>query len=406
MDVISLFSGAGGLDLGLEAAGFKTRLCVEIDEDARATLKLNRPGWPLSQPGDIHELNPVQVLAQAGLKPRQVTLLAGGPPCAPFSKSGYWSRGDSARLKDPRAKTLTAYLRVVETALPVVLLLENVKGLAFDGKDEGLQLLRQEIAAINARQRTNYVPQIVHMNAADYGVPQIRERIFVVAHIDGAPFVTPPPTHKNSEASAQERLLPYLTAWDAIGDLDFEVCPEELQPTGKWAALLPTVPEGKNYLWHTPRSGGMPLFGWRTRYWSFLLKLAKNQPSWTIQAEPGPATGPFHWKNRLLSVAELRRLQTFPDDYQIEGDRRSVQRQIGNAVPCAIGELLGLEIRRQFLRTRVRRELKLIPARRPRCPRPHRLRSVPTRYACLKRKHRDHPGTGRGPGARRRQAAQ
>ena len=107
-----------------------------------------------------------------------------------------------------------------------------------------------------------------------------------------------------------------------------------------------------------------PLFGWRTKFWSFLLKLAKDRPSWTIQAEPGPATGPFHWKSRLLSIEELCRLQTFPRGYEIQGDRRSAQRQVGNAVPSAIAELLGLEIRRQFFGERVRRTLRLLPTRR------------------------------------------
>jgi len=123
--VISLFTGAGGLDLGLEAAGFDTRLCVEIDEDARTTLRMNRPDWKIAEPGDIHRIEPTEILRQAGLKPGQTTLLAGGPPCQPFSKSGYWSRGDSGRLKDPRANTLKAYLRIVEIAMPKVFLLET-----------------------------------------------------------------------------------------------------------------------------------------------------------------------------------------------------------------------------------------------------------------------------------------
>jgi len=109
--------------------------------------------------------------------------------------------------------------------------------------------------------------------------------------------------------------------------------------------LLKSIPEGKNYLWHTPRGAGEPLFGWRTRYWSFLLKLSKGQPSWTIQAEPGPATGPFHWRNRLLSIQELVRLQTFPDEYEIVGSRRSAQMQVGNAVPPFLAEQVTIALR-------------------------------------------------------------
>src|SRR5262249_52166051 len=134
--VLSLFTGAGGLDLGLEAAGFQTRLCVEVDDDARATIRRNRPRWKLATPGDIHKHAPDDLLALAGLKAGELDLLAGGPPCQPFSKSGYWSAGDSKRLRDPRAATLDAYLRVFEAALPRTMLLENVRGLTFDGKDE------------------------------------------------------------------------------------------------------------------------------------------------------------------------------------------------------------------------------------------------------------------------------
>jgi DNA (cytosine-5)-methyltransferase 1 len=399
--LFSLFSGAGGLDLGLEAAGFDTVLCVEDDHDCRATLRRNRPGWRLSDPGDIHELEPSKLLRQARLKPRQLTLLAGGPPCQPFSKSMYWSTGDSPRLRDPRAKTLHAYLDVVEATLPHVLLLENVKGLAFDGKNEGLRLLEWGLRRINKACSTSYAPQTITLNAADYGVPQIRERVFVVASVDGRQIEMPAPTH--GEGPSKE---PVLTAWDAIGELDVDSWPAELDASGRWAGLLPSIPEGQNYLWHTPRNsenGGEPLFGWRTRFWSFLLKLAKAQPSWTIQAEPGPATGPFHWKSRLLSIEEMCRLQTFPREYKIVGARRSARRQVGNAVPSAIGELLGLELRRQLSGDRVRRSLRLLPERAPECPRRERVSRVPREYLDLRAEHREHPGTGLGPAARRRE---
>jgi DNA (cytosine-5)-methyltransferase 1 len=218
-----------------------------------------------------------------------------------------------------------------------VMLLENVRGLTFDGKDEGARLLQKSVERINRKKKTNYQLVTLHLNAAHYGVPQLRERVFIIASRSGEVFEAPRPTHGDGEGRE-----PYRTAWDAIGDLDVADWPEGLAPKGKWGRLLPSVPEGQNYLWHTPGGGGEPLFGWRMRFWSFLLKLAKNQPSWTIQAEPGPATGPFHWRSRLLSVHELARLQTFPEGYVFDGDRRSAQRQIGNAVPCALAELLGL----------------------------------------------------------------
>jgi len=397
--VLSLFTGAGGLDVGLETAGFQTRLCVEIDERARATLRRNRPRWTLATPGDVHEPAAEDLLTLGGLKKGELDLLAGGPPCQPFSKSGYWSGGDSKRLDDPRAATLRAYLRVVEAALPRVVLLENVRGLTFDGKDEGFRLLEKGFERINRRRKTSYHVNVLHLNAADYGVPQFRERVFLIATRTGAMFHRPPATHGDDG-----RLKAYRTAWDAIGDLDGDEWSEELAATGKWARLLPSIPEGQNYLWHTPGAGGDSLFGWRTRYWSFLLKLAKNRPSWTIQAEPGPATGPFHWKSRLLSVRELCRLQTFPDNYVIDGDRRSAHRQLGNAVPCALAELIGLEIQRQILAVPgVRTKLQLLPKSRGSCPQPERTTKVPKEYLALRGKHRPHPGTGLGPGARRRE---
>ncbi len=111
----------------------------------------------------------------------------------------------------------------------------------------------------------------------------------------------------------------------------------------------------------------MPLFGWRRRYWNFLLKLAKRLPSRTIQAQPGPAVGPFHWENRRLSDRELCRLQTFPDDVQVHGNRMSVQRQIGNAVPSLLAEVLGREIKTQLLGYRRTSEpLRLLPPDRSR----------------------------------------
>lgn len=398
--VLSLYTGAGGLDLGLEAAGFNSVLCVEQDEDARKTLTLNRPKWRLSYPGDIFKISNRDLLDQAELKPRQLALLAGGPPCQPFSKSGYWSNGDAPRLHDPRALTLVAFLKVVEATLPQVLLLENVKGLDYNGKREGLLLLKQGLKSINRRKRTSYSPQVFSWNAAQYGVPQIRERLFLIAHIDGAKFVEPPPTHGSTNG-----LESYMTAWDAIGDLDHTYWSDDLNPRGRWAGLLPSIPEGKNYLWHTPRNqadGAKPLFGWRTRFWSFLLKLSKRKPSWTIQAAPGPATGPFHWRSRLLSIEELLRLQTFPDAYTIVGTRRSAHRQIGNAVPSAIGELLGLEIRRQIFGERVRRKLKLLPTRKTDYPGSEKITPVPESYLIYCDKHSDHPGTGYGPAARSR----
>jgi DNA (cytosine-5)-methyltransferase 1 len=225
----------------------------------------------------------------------------------------------------------------------------------------------------------------------------------VIGHREGKEFSFPQPTHfARNGSDLPVGLQAYTTAWDAIGDLENETVPA-LQLKGKWADLLPSVPEGENYLWHTERGEGLHLFGWRRRYWSFLLKLSKQLPSWTIQAQPGPAIGPFHWKNRRLSARELCRLQTVPDGYEILGNISSVQRQVGNAVPSALAEVLARAMRRQLLGHRIKLESTLIPMPRRPVPAPEPVRPVPGKYRHLVGNHEAHPGTGKGFAANRRE---
>lgn len=400
--VISLFSGAGGLDYGFEAAGFETGVAVEMSSACCETLRANRK-WPVIE-RDIFEVSSKEMLEAAGLKKGEAGLLIGGPPCQPFSKSGYWAKGDAARLDDPRANTLGAYLRVLEETLPRAFLLENVEGLAYRGKDEGLRLLLDVIAKINKRTKSNYQPTFKVLNAADFGVPQVRKRLIMIASREGTTFDFP--SNGFNAVGTQLSLFnsPPLrrTAWDAIGDVTPDPN-EDLDLTGRWADLLPSIPEGHNYQWHTDRMGGEPLFGWRRHFWSFLLKLAKDQPSWTIQAQPGPASGPFHWNNRRLSMRELCRLQTFPDDVSIVGNRTSVQRQVGNAVPSLLGEILGRAIRVQLLDLPLPRGgLRLLPPSRNPTPAAEPLKRVPRRFLARRGKFTAHPGTGLGNGAQQR----
>src|SRR4051794_22290807 len=134
LNVLSLFTGAGGLDLGLEAAGFHVAGCVERDEDCRQTLAQNTD-WSVAKQGDVEAIEPAKLLKELGLRRREVTLLAGGPPCQPFSKSGQWVTGRTARMADPRAETLRKYFEILEVALPRVMLLENVKGLVAEPRE-------------------------------------------------------------------------------------------------------------------------------------------------------------------------------------------------------------------------------------------------------------------------------
>lgn len=403
LKTISLYTGIGGLDFGFEAAGFRTVVALEIDPVCCRTIRLNRD-WPLLK-SDIHDTESKAILSHAGLEVGETDVLIGGPPCQPFSKSSYWVNGDASRLDDPRADTLTAYLRVLRDTQPKAFLLENVYGLAYKGKDEGLQAIIKGIDEVNHRAGTNYTVSWKMLNAADYGVPQARERVFLIGSRNGVRFEFPSPTHGPSDEASlfQAVLEPYRTAWDAIGDLPADPCDEPPGVGGKWGDLLATIPEGQNYLWHTPRGGGEPLFGWRTRYWSFLLKLSKKHPSWTIQAQPGSAIGPFHWRNRKLSVKEMCRLQTFPDGLVFDCGRTDAQRMLGNAVPSLVAEILGLEIRRQYFDSPSRRRtLKLLPPVRKPVPKPEPLLPLPRKYRQYIGSHPDHPGEGKGRRAKRR----
>jgi DNA (cytosine-5)-methyltransferase 1 len=403
MKTLSLFTGAGGLDLGLERAGFQIAGCLEIDRDALRTLEANRPEWARLD-GDIHSYRPKDILAHLRLQRGEITLLSGGPPCQPFSKSGQWRHGAPRRMDDPRAETLRAYFGVLEAVLPSTMLLENVQGLATsrtraNEKHHGLDVLESALRRINKKHGTSYAPQVLLLDAASYGVPQHRQRVFVFASREGELLSPPSAGHGDIPPGTVSRTARFATAWDALHDLDDPDFDPALLPNGKWGELLPTIPEGANYLHHTPRGDGLPIFGWRRRYWSFLLKLAKDRPSWTVQAQPGSATGPFHWRSRRLMIREISRLQCFPDSWVVEGASTSARRQLGNAVPPPLGEILGIQIRKEIFNEKPRRKPALTPALRVDCPRPERPAPVPSQYLPLVNLEADHPGAGRGPGA-------
>ncbi len=413
--VISLFTGAGGLDLGFHEAGLLTAVAVEMDERCCETLKANKSAahpWEVI-PKRVEHVSSMDILARGNLVCGEADVLIGGPPCQPFSKSGYWARGDSGRLADPRANTLAEYMRVLEDTQPRAFLLENVSGLAYSGKEEGFVFLKKEIERINLKCKTKYRINAQVINAAEYGVPQTRERIILIGSRDGRDFRFPDPqfydpSDDNDTATGKAQgLNRYRTAWDALGD---EV-PEDVSdtaPRGKWADLLASVPEGSNYL-HFTEVGASPqkFFGYRTRYWSFLLKLAKSRPSWTLTAQPGPAIGPFHWESRRLARRELMRLQTFPENYAVGGTLAEVQKQVGNAVPSLLGEVLAREIRRQLLdHVGVSTKLNLLRTAASTTPSAKPPSSPPAKYLKHAGRHAAHPGTGLGPGARRPAAAE
>jgi DNA (cytosine-5)-methyltransferase 1 len=168
-------------------------------------------------------------------------------------------------------------------------------------------------------------------NAVEFGVAQTRERVFVLGSKANTPLFPEALHHLPGETASS--LQAPITAGQALAKCTTEPEPEEVV-TGRWAQHLQEVRPGWNYKHHTAW-GGHPRPTWETetRFWNFLLKLAPERPSWTIAANPGPWTGPFHWESRRLRIDEMAALQGFPPGYQITGNRRQRVRQMGNAVP-------------------------------------------------------------------------
>jgi DNA (cytosine-5)-methyltransferase 1 len=385
LTVLSAFTGLGGLDLGLEAVGFEHVGCIENDQTARLSLKQNRAdSWQLLEPGDIGVVAQTLTPQQLGLKQRELSVLAGGPPCQPFSKAAQWSASARAGLEDVRSHCLRDFLHLVEVFLPSVVLMENVAGFV-RGPVSALVEVERALEGINERQGTLYKAYHRIVDAADYGVAQHRLRAIIIISRDGEAPLWPPPTHADKP----------LRAWDAIGQLKVADTPKAL---GKWADLLPSIPEGQNYLWHTSHASGRPLFGYRTRFWSFLLKLAKDQPSWTLPAQPGPSTGPFHWDNRPLTISELLRLQSFGQDWLVEGSYREQVRQVGNATPPRLAEIISRAVATRYFGAsfdsqRLRHHIGYAAT----IPGPSRPEPVAAKYLRLEGEHADHPGAGKGP---------
>jgi DNA (cytosine-5)-methyltransferase 1 len=341
---ISLFSGAGGLDLGVEAAGCRVAAAVEHDADAALTMEKNF--HQLASPvirRDIVAVPTREILQRAGLAAGQrPDLLVGGPPCTPFSKSGFWLEHKRAGL-DPSASLLQAYTRVLAEARPQAFILENVYALTYNNKASrpAYQRLLGEISAAGYQFRAKV------LNAADYGVPQVRPRLFVVGSRGrSAPPELPEPSHTGmwERRVSGGGTAPHVTAGQALAGLECEAEPGEVVG-GQYAHLLAQIPPGENYLHFTAERGHPePVFRWRSRYWSFLLKLDPQRPSPTIQAQPGPNVGPFHWEGRRLRVGEVKRLFTFPDEFDLTGTRSSIQAQLGNAVPPLLAEQVAAQV--------------------------------------------------------------
>lgn len=332
VDCVSIFSGAGGLDVGATHAGVRILACVENDPDAAQTLRLNNKhvGWTVLEQ-DIQSIDFHQWRSTAP------NILIGGPPCQPFSKNGYWVKNDNRLIEDDPRNMLGQYARALGEMRPSGFLFENVESILHPTNKDAFY------GFVAAAEALGYTCTIFRANSADFGVPQKRKRVFVFG-VRGGKRKIPVPLATHGDPTNPGLLndhIPYVGVGSFIeaysGEEFFE--PQEIASSGTYFRELVNVPPGRNYIalkdlknydGRVFRSGG--------RFWNFLHKLHPDVPSITIAAQPGPWVGPFHWENRRLRVPEIAAIQTFPREYRFYGNRRSVQKQIGNAVPCLLGE--------------------------------------------------------------------
>lgn len=348
---LSFFSGAMGMDLGLERSGITPLLACEIDKACRSTIQRNRPDIALL--GDINLYDAQQIREAAGIRKGQsIDLIAGGPPCQAFS-----SAGQRRSFEDARGNVFLKYIDLSMQLRPKYLVIENVRGLLsaplqhrpHDKRGNGfppLTTLEQPGGAlryvIDWLESEGYGVSFNLYNAANFGAPQIRERIILIASLDGkvAPFLTP--TH---DQFCRFGLPPWRSFRDAtIGlnesEQEFVRFPEKrlayyrlLRAGQNWRNLPEALQRkalGKSY-----EAGGGKT--------GFLRRLAWDKPSPTLVTHPAmPATDLCHPEmDRPLSIQEYSRIQQFPDEWHFSGTLLERYKQIGNAVPVDLGAAVG-----------------------------------------------------------------
>jgi DNA (cytosine-5)-methyltransferase 1 len=328
---LSLFAGAGGLDIGFHDAGFQIIEAVEIDGRFVATLTANsgaRGCLGKTRPicTDIREYEPSPDL--------KVDLIIGGPPCQTFSAAGRRASGVKG-TEDPRGMLFMEYVRILQTLEPEAFVFENVYGIV---GAQGGEPWKEICASFH---EIGYELHWRVLDAADYGVPQHRERLIIVG-TKSQKFSFPRPTHGPDSFGN----VPFYTAGAAVQGASGPGQGDGL--SGRYGDLLEEIPPGLNYSYFTARMGHPePVFAWRSKFSDFLYKADPEMPVRTIKAQGGQYTGPFSWENRPFSVAELKRLQTFPDAYEVLGGRGTAIHQIGNSVPPQLARVLALSIREQ-----------------------------------------------------------
>lgn len=355
---ISLFTGAGGLDIGMEQAGFHTVSIVEKEPDAAKTVVLNRP-YLNNTARDIQNITTQDLLEEGGrvldlgrpLRPGEVDLVTGGPPCQPFSTAG--KRGS---VIDPRGSLFMDFIRIVAEVQPRFFVMENVKGLLSAPirhrphleRGEGcpaLELDEMRGAAIGVvlaeMKQLGY--RIVYnlLEAADYGVPQNRSRVIFIGSRDGESVTFPLPTHSKNGAP----LPKWRTLKDALIGLE-DPQPEYSAYSENRLKYLRLLKSGQNWrylpneLKKDAMGGAYESGGGKV---GFYRRLSWDKPSPTVTTSPHQkATDMCHPEElRPLSIRECAKIQTFPDSWVFYGSIASKYRQIGNAVPVVLAKAIG-----------------------------------------------------------------
>lgn len=348
-NAISLFSGAMGLDLGIEKAGFSIKACVEMDKWAVETIR-NNTSIPVINK-DINNVPTDEILRVSGLKKENVTLVIGGPPCQAFSTAGK-QRG----LEDFRGNVILQFLRIVAEIRPEYFIMENVRGLL----SAKLNYVPEEyieyetIKGIKGGvfhfitsefKKLGYKISYALLNAANYGVPEKRERIIVIGHL-GARVPIPSPTHSEHGNFGTKR---WVTLRDCIGDLENREDLHYVELRKNSIAYMEMLKEGQNWrdlpVEMAKRAMGKAytLSGGKT---GFLRRLKFDEPSPTLVTSPTmPATLLCHpTRLRPLAIEEYARIQQFPDNWKFCGRITTIYKQIGNAVPVGLGYAVGQQV--------------------------------------------------------------
>ena len=330
--VLSLFSGAGGLDIGFHDAAFEIVESVELEQKFSDTLKLN------SQPGKIFYGTSVvcEDIRHYDPELESIDFVIGGPPCQTFSAAGRRASGVLG-MTDERGVLFREYARILEKLSPRGFLFENVYGIVGAQNGEAWKEILQAFSSIG------YQLYYRILDAADYGTPQHRERLIIVGLKKGS-YLFPKPLFGPDSLVNRDFYSAGLAIKNAPND-DGDI-PDPI--SGRYASLIPDIPPGLNYSFFTKEMGHPhPIFAWRSKFSDFMYKADPEKPVRTIKAQGGQYTGPFHWDGRHFSVPEYKRLQSFPDDYDLNGSRGVAIHQIGNSVPPQLARILALSIRNQ-----------------------------------------------------------